>query len=82
LIISATPDNHIHDEAHAMTLVDFLHSLEEVLRQRRLSFSLAAAIALVESCWELIEDDPDVWAWSDRFCEAKIAAGYAAVEIE
>jgi hypothetical protein len=36
----------------------------------------------VESAWPLIEDDPDVWAWSDRFVEANIAAGHVAVEIE
>jgi len=30
----------------------------------------AAAIAFVESCWELIADDPDVWNWSERFVEA------------
>jgi hypothetical protein len=50
-----------------MTPVDFLHSLEEVLRQRHLQFSRAAAIAFVESCWELIDDNPDAWYWSDLY---------------
>ncbi len=53
-----------------MTPADFLPVLEAALRQRRVPFSRAAAIAFVESCWELIEDDPDVWEWSERFVEA------------
>jgi hypothetical protein len=53
-----------------MTPADFLRSLESVLQSRRVPFSRAAAIAFVESCWELIEDDPDVWEWSNRFIEA------------
>ena len=44
-----------------MTPADFLQALESVLQHRRVSFSRAAAIAFVESCWELIADDPDVW---------------------
>jgi hypothetical protein len=50
-----------------MTPTDFLQSLESVLQHRRVAFSRAAAIAFVESCWQLIEDDPDVWFWSERF---------------
>jgi hypothetical protein len=42
-----------------MTPSDFLTQLESILQHRRVSFSRAAAIAFVESCWELIEDDPD-----------------------
>jgi hypothetical protein len=53
-----------------MTPSDFLHSLESVLQHRRVRFDRAAAIAFVESCWELIADDPDVWYWSERFVEA------------
>ena len=53
-----------------MTPAHFLHSLESVLQSRRVAFSRAAAIAFVESCWELIEDEPDVWEWSNRFIEA------------
>jgi len=53
-----------------MTPNDFLHSLESVLQNRRVSFSRAAEIAFVESCWELIADDPDVWYWAERFIEA------------
>ena len=53
-----------------MMPADFLHSLESVLRQRRLPFSRAAAIAFVESRWELIDDDPDAWIWSERFVES------------
>jgi prepilin-type N-terminal cleavage/methylation domain-containing protein len=34
------------------------------------AFSHAVAIAFVESCWELVADDPDVWYWSERFVEA------------
>jgi hypothetical protein len=52
-----------------MTPADFLQLLETVLRQRRVPFSRAAAIAFVESCWELIDDNPDPWFWSDRFLE-------------
>jgi hypothetical protein len=50
-----------------MTPADFLHVLEKVLRQRRIPFSRATAIAFVASCWELIDDNPDVWHWSDEF---------------
>jgi hypothetical protein len=53
-----------------MTPADFLQALESVLQHRRVPFSRAAAIAFVESCWELIADDPDVWYWSERFIEA------------
>jgi hypothetical protein len=49
-----------------MTPSDFLHSLECVHQHRRVSFS-RATIAFVESCWEPIADDPDVWYWSERF---------------
>lgn len=58
-----------------MTPADFLFALEYVLRQRRVVFDRAAAIAFVESCWELIADDADVWAWADRFCEADAGQG-------
>jgi hypothetical protein len=44
-----------------MGQTDFLHALEQVLRQRRLPFSRASAIAFAESCLELIDDDPDLW---------------------
>jgi hypothetical protein len=64
-----------------MSPADFLHSLEEVLRQCRLPFSRAAAIAFVESCWELIEDNSDVWYWRGRFSECQgIASPAGAVE--
>jgi hypothetical protein len=39
----------------------------------------SAAITFVESWWELIQDDPDVWYWSERFVEAGgvvVPAGY------
>jgi hypothetical protein len=65
-----------------MTPADFLNSLEQVLQQRRLPFSRAAAIAFVESCWELIDDDPDVWAWSDRFAESQGIVPTAAAAME
>jgi hypothetical protein len=64
-----------------MTPAEFLGQLEAVLRQRRLPFSRAAAIAFAESCWDLIDNSPDAWYWSDRFVEANIAAGHAAVEM-
>jgi len=41
-----------------------------IKQHRRVPFVRAAAIAFVESCWELIADDPDVWNWSERFVEA------------
>ena len=50
-----------------MTPSDFLTSLEIVLQHRRVAFSRAAAIAFVESCGELIADNPDVDAWAGRF---------------
>jgi hypothetical protein len=53
-----------------MTESEFLQSLENVLQHRRIAFSRAAAIAFVESCWELIADDPDVDRWADLFIEA------------
>jgi hypothetical protein len=53
-----------------VTPTEFLHSLENILQHRRVSFSRAAAIAFLESCWELISDDLDVWYWSQRFVEA------------
>lgn len=56
-----------------MTPSDFLRSLESVLQYRRVSFSRAAANGFVESCWELIVDDPDVWDWSERFIEERAA---------
>jgi hypothetical protein len=40
--------------------------LESVLQHRRVAFSRATAIAFVESCWELIADDPDVWYCTER----------------
>jgi hypothetical protein len=49
---------------------EFLASMENILQHRRIAFERAAAIAFVESCWELIEDEPDVWFWSERFVEA------------
>jgi hypothetical protein len=61
-----------------MTQAEFLGTLEEVLLQRRISFSRAAVIAFVESCWPLIEDNPDPWHWSACFVET----GAAIVEVE
>lgn len=53
-----------------MTPSDFLPMLESALQHRRIAFSRAAAIAFVESCWELIDDNPDVDEWADRFQES------------
>ncbi|HEY7328763.1 MAG TPA: hypothetical protein VH592_14065 [Gemmataceae bacterium] len=53
-----------------MTPSDFLQSQGSVLQHRRVAFSRAAAIAFVESCWELIADEQVVWFWSQRFVEA------------
>jgi len=53
-----------------MTPQDFLQMLESALQHRRVAFSRAAASAFVESCWELIDDDPDVDSWADRFQES------------
>jgi hypothetical protein len=63
-----------------MTPTDFLHLLESTLRQHRVQFSRAAAIAFVESAWPLIDDDPDVWYWSERFIEADAAISTAVVK--
>ncbi len=65
-----------------MTPIDFLHLLEEVLlRQRRLPFSRAAAIAFAENCWELIDENPDAWYWAERFVEAQGAVSVSVVEV-
>ncbi len=53
-----------------MTPSDFLQSLESVLQHRRIAFSRAAAIIFVESCWELLADNPDVERWATLFVEA------------
>jgi hypothetical protein len=53
-----------------------------VLRQRRLPFSRVAAITFVESCWELIDDNPDAWYWAERFVEAQGAVSTVADEVE
>lgn len=62
-----------------MTPADFLHSLESVLQYRSTVFSRAAAITFVESCWELIADEPDVWFWAERFVEMNNAANQGVV---
>jgi hypothetical protein len=63
-----------------MTPSDFLHLLEDALRQRRLPFSRGAAIAFVESCWPLIEDNPDPWYWSECFVGTGGAVNAAVAE--
>jgi hypothetical protein len=45
-----------------MTPTDYLAMLESTLQHCRIAFSRTAAIAFVECCWELIDDDPDVEA--------------------
>jgi hypothetical protein len=62
-----------------MTPTDFLASLESVLQSRRVRFERAAAIAFVESCWELIVDDPDVWYWSGPPAESWLASSMPPV---
>jgi hypothetical protein len=52
-----------------LTYADFLRMLESSLQLRHVPFSRAALIAFVESAWPLIEDDPDVAFWSERFLE-------------
>ncbi len=64
-----------------MTPTDFFHMLESILQQRRIPFSRAAAIAFVESCWELIDDNPDVWYWSERIAECQGSVVEAAAEM-
>ena len=59
-----------------MTPADFLQALERILQHRRIALSRAATIAFVESCWELIADDPDVERWADLFIKA------GAVEVQ
>lgn len=63
-----------------MSPADFLHALEDVLRQRRISFSRSAAIVFVECCWPLIEDNPDPWHWSACFCETGATVVEATLE--
>ncbi len=64
-----------------MIPTDFLHLLESVLRQRRLPFSRATAIAFTESCWELIDDNPDAWYWAERFVETNGTVSTAGIEV-
>jgi hypothetical protein len=64
-----------------MTPTDFLHLLESALRPRRIPFSRAAAISNVASAWPLIDDDPYVWFWSERFCETHGAVTGDAIEV-
>lgn len=53
-----------------MTPDDFLPLLESTLQHRRVAFSRAALLAFVDAAWPLIDDNPDVWYWADRFTEA------------
>lgn len=52
-----------------MTHADFLTALEHQLQLRGIAFSRAALVVFVESCWPLIEDDPNVEFWSQEFVE-------------
>jgi hypothetical protein len=63
-----------------MTPADFLHPLEQVLRQRRLPFERSAAIAFIEAAWPLIADNADPWFWSDRFVDVQRTSTMLAVE--
>jgi hypothetical protein len=43
---------------------------DDVHQHRRVVFSgAAAAVAFIQSCWEPIADDPDLWYWSEHFVE-------------
>jgi hypothetical protein len=53
-----------------MTPTDFLPVLENTLQHKRTPFSRAALQAFVEATWPLIDDNPDVDYWADRFLES------------
>jgi hypothetical protein len=57
---------------------EFLQSLKSCLRQRRVHFDRAAAIAFVSAVWPLIADNPCPFYWSDRFEETHGVAAIAA----
>lgn len=52
-----------------MTPCEFLQSLESVLQHRRVTFSRAALVAFVAATWLLIDDNPDVDYWVERYLE-------------
>lgn len=60
-----------------MTQHEFFQSLESILRKRRIGFCRGAAIVFVQSCWGLIEDNPDLHYWADRFIEANLIEVFA-----
>jgi hypothetical protein len=52
-----------------LTQANFLRLLESTLQPRHVPFSRAALQAFVDGSWALIEDDPDVMFWCERFLE-------------
>lgn len=53
-----------------MSQQDFLESLESYLHIRGIAFNRAALLTFVESCWPLIEDNPDPGLWAVEFIDA------------
>lgn len=53
-----------------MTQADFLTALVHVLQLQDITFSRAALLVFVESCWPLIEDDPSTERWSREVVKA------------
>jgi hypothetical protein len=54
-----------------MTRDEFLLAVEQDLRSRGAPFEPRDLIAYVEGCWPLMQDNPDVPYWADRFLEAR-----------
>jgi hypothetical protein len=48
---------------------DFVRALESELAPRGVPISRAALMAFVAAAWPLVEDDPDLAFWADRFLE-------------
>jgi hypothetical protein len=54
-----------------MTSDEFLRAVEQDLRSRGAPFDPRELTAYIEGCWPLIEDNPDVVYWAERFLEAR-----------
>jgi hypothetical protein len=54
-----------------VTRDEFTQALEQDLRSRGAPFDPGRLTVYVETCWPLIQDNPDVGYWADRFLEAQ-----------
>jgi hypothetical protein len=51
------------------TVQDFITALARHLRTHAIPFTRGDLIAFVESCWVLIDDNPDLAHWCQQFRE-------------